>query len=103
VHCFILHPRNLPHALARKYPNAPLEWAWQYVFAADNLSIDPRSGAYRRHHIDESGMQKAMRAALRRSGIHKPARFSMRMARTPTYPASNASAGRRRALCRAHA
>lgn len=63
----------LPHALARKYPNAPWEWAWQYVFAADNLSVDPRSGECRRHHIDESSMQKAMRAALRRSGIHKPA------------------------------
>ncbi|MSP96725.1 MAG: integron integrase [Betaproteobacteria bacterium] len=63
----------LPHALARKYPNAPWEWAWQYVFAADNPSIDPRSGECRRHHIDESGMQKAMRAASRRSGIHKPA------------------------------
>ncbi len=63
----------LPHALARKYPNAPLEWAWQYVFAADSLSIDPRSGERRRHHIDESSMQKAMRAALRHSGIHKPA------------------------------
>ena len=63
----------LPHALARKYPNAPAEWGWQYVFAADGLSVDPRSGARRRHHLDESGMQKAMRAALRQSGIHKPA------------------------------
>jgi integron integrase len=63
----------LPYALARKYPNAPSEWAWQYVFAADSVSLDPRSGIRRRHHVDESGVQKAVRAALRHSGIHKPA------------------------------
>jgi len=63
----------LPYALARKYPNAPSEWAWQYVFAADSVSVDPPSGIRRRHHVDESGVQKAMRAALRVSGIHKPA------------------------------
>jgi integron integrase len=63
----------LPFALARKYPNAPTEWAWQYVFAADTVSLDPRSGIRRRHHVDESGVQKAVRVALRRSGIQKPA------------------------------
>jgi integron integrase len=63
----------LPYALARKYPNAPSEWSWQYVFAADSLSGDPRSGVKRRHHLDESGVQKAMRAALRQSGIQNPA------------------------------
>jgi len=63
----------LPYALARKYKNAPSEWAWQYVFAADSVSLDPRSGIRRRHHVDESGVQKAVRAALRHSGIHKPA------------------------------
>ncbi|MFM9888176.1 MAG: tyrosine-type recombinase/integrase, partial [Burkholderiales bacterium] len=51
----------------------PFEWAWQYVFAADSVSTDPRSGERRRHHVDESSMQKALRAALRASGIHKPA------------------------------
>ena len=63
----------LPHALARKYPNAPFEWGWQYVFAAAQHSTDPRSGEKRRHHIDESSMQKAMRSAVLRAGIAKPA------------------------------
>jgi len=63
----------LPHALARKYPNAESEWAWQYVFPADKPSLDPRSGKRRRHHADESGMQKAFRAALRSARIPKPA------------------------------
>jgi integron integrase len=63
----------LPHALARKYPNAESEWAWQYVFPADRTSVDPRSGKRRRHHADESGVQKAFRAALRPAGIAKPA------------------------------
>ncbi|MCC7487995.1 MAG: integron integrase [Burkholderiales bacterium] len=63
----------LPHALARKYPNAATEWGWQYVFAAGQLSVDPRSGARRRHHVDESSMQKAVRAAVRAAGLDKPA------------------------------
>lgn len=63
----------LPYALARKYPNAESEWSWQYVFAADTISLDPRSGKRRRHHVDESSVQKAVRAALRRAGIQKPA------------------------------
>jgi integron integrase len=63
----------LPHALERKYPNAPIEWAWQYVFAANHLSVDPRSGATRRHHVDESSVQKAVRAAVLKSRIAKPA------------------------------
>jgi integron integrase len=63
----------LPYALARKYPNAPLQWAWQYVFAAETLSTDPRSGERRRHHADESAVQKAMRNAVREAQIHKPA------------------------------
>ena len=63
----------LPYALARKYPNAESEWAWQYVFISSKVSVDPRSGRRQRHHADESSMQKAMRAALIRSGIPKPA------------------------------
>jgi integron integrase len=63
----------LPFALARKYPNAEAEWAWQYVFVGNRISTDPRSGARRRHHIDESAVQKALRAALRQAGIEKPA------------------------------
>jgi integron integrase len=63
----------LPYALARKYPNAPTQWGWQYVFAAGSVSEDPRSGERRRHHVDESSVQKAMRAAVRGAGIEKPA------------------------------
>jgi len=63
----------LPDALARKYPNAPREWAWQYVFPASQRSIDPRSGIERRHHLDESVLQRAVKAAARRTGLGKPA------------------------------
>lgn len=63
----------LPHALARKYPNAPKEWAWQYVFPASKRSVDPRSGVIRRHHFDEQSMQRAIKQAVRDAGIEKPA------------------------------
>ena len=63
----------LPFALDRKYPNAPREWAWQYVFPSDRLSVDPRSGLRRRHHVDEQNVQRAMRQALRDAGVAKPA------------------------------
>jgi integron integrase len=62
----------LPDALERKYPNANREWGWQYVFPSGRLSVDPHSGAVRRHHLDESGLQKAVRQAARRAGIVKP-------------------------------
>jgi integron integrase len=62
----------LPHALERKYPNANREWAWQYVFPARNLSVDPRSGLRRRHHRGESGPQRAVREAAKLAGIDKP-------------------------------
>ena len=63
----------LPHALARKYPGAPAEWGWQYVFPASRRSIDPRSGVVRRHHFDESSIQRALKIAIRRADINKPA------------------------------
>jgi len=63
----------LPHALARKYPSAPEEWGWQYVFPATRLSTDPRSGAKRRHHLDESTVQRAIKLAVRDAKIPKPA------------------------------
>lgn len=59
----------LPFALERKYPNADREWIWQYVFPSERLSKDPRSGVVRRHHVDESGLQKAVREAARLAGI----------------------------------
>lgn len=62
----------LPDALARKYPRAPREWAWQYVFPAATFSTDPRSGAQRRHHINEQQVQRAVRAAARAAGVTKP-------------------------------
>ena len=62
---------ELPYALARKYPRAESEWAWQYVFPSGKLSRDPRSGARRRHHLDESILQKAVRRAIREAGIEK--------------------------------
>ncbi len=62
----------LPYALARKYPQAEKAWGWQYIFPAPTRSVDPRSGARRRHHLDESGVQKAVKEAVRMAGIHKP-------------------------------
>jgi integron integrase len=62
----------LPYALERKYPNANREWIWQYAFPSGRLSVDPRSGVVRRHHLDESGLQRAIRQAARATGISKP-------------------------------
>jgi integron integrase len=62
----------LPDALARKYPSADREWGWQYVFPARGRSIDPRSGAERRHHLDETTVQKAVRSAAQRARVAKP-------------------------------
>ncbi len=61
----------LPEALARKYRNASREYRWQYVFPAKKLSKDPRSDVFRRHHVLESGLQKAVKAAVDRAGITK--------------------------------
>ena len=62
----------LPYALAKKYPNAEREWIWQYVFPARNLSTDPVTGMIRRHHLHETGLQKAVRQAARLAKIDKP-------------------------------
>ena len=64
---------QLPHALARKYPTAATAWGWQYVFPADHRSIDPRNRVERRHHLGGQSVQRAVRQAIRRSGIEKPA------------------------------
>jgi integron integrase len=61
----------LPHALARKYPNAAKEWRWQYVFPSGRLSVDPRRKHARRHHIHEKGLQSAVSKAARDAGITK--------------------------------
>jgi integron integrase len=63
----------LPCALARKYPRAAQTWGWQYVFPAGSLSEDPRSGRVGRHHLDEQLVQRAVKSAVRRAGIVKPA------------------------------
>jgi len=62
----------LPYALERKNPGAAREWKWQFVFPSDRLSDDPRTGVHRRHHADESGLQKEIRKAARDAGIQKP-------------------------------
>jgi integron integrase len=62
----------MPDALARKYPSASSEWAWQYVFAAQGFSTDPRSGAVRRHHLNEQQVQRAVRKAAAVADINKP-------------------------------
>ena len=63
---------TLPSALERKYRNAPREWAWQYVFPASRLSIEPLTGGTRRHHLHETALQRAVKAAALRIGIAKP-------------------------------
>ena len=64
---------SLPHALARKYPNAEREWAWQYVFPSARRAIDPRSGRELRHHVAETALQKAVKGAVRAACVNKPA------------------------------
>ncbi len=64
---------ELPMALARKYPRAPLEWGWFWVFPARRPSRDPRSGIVRRHHTHEQALQRAIKRAVIAAGIHKSA------------------------------
>ena len=64
---------GLPFALARKYPGAGKDWVWQYVFPSARRSADPRSGVIRRHHLDESVPQRAVKEALRACGVAKHA------------------------------
>ena len=63
---------ELPFALAEKYPNAHTDWGWQYVFPAARATSDPRTGAWRRHHLHETSVQRAIKQAARRIGILKP-------------------------------
>jgi integron integrase len=62
----------LPHALERKYPNAAVEWSWQWVFPQSRRWCDPARGRQGRHHLDASIVQKEVRRAVVASGIAKP-------------------------------
>jgi integron integrase len=61
----------LPFALERKHPNAGREWIWQYIFPARRISPDPRTGKLRRHHYDETMLQRAVKAAAQKAGLEK--------------------------------
>jgi integron integrase len=63
---------SLPFALARKYPNAPKELGWQYMFPATRRAVDPRDGNEKRHHLDEKVLQRAVSTSARAAGIRKP-------------------------------
>ncbi len=63
---------SLPNALQRKYPNAAREWSWQYLFPASKRARDPYTGRWKRHHIDESVLQRALRKAVMAAGLSKP-------------------------------
>lgn len=63
----------LPDALAVKYPRAPWEWGWQWVFPATRHYVDRETGVRRRHHLHESVLQRAFKAAVRESGLAKAA------------------------------
>jgi integrase len=62
---------ELPHALARKYPNANRQWAWQFVFPQERRWRNPKTGEQGRHHIDESLFQRSLKAAVREAGLTK--------------------------------
>lgn len=63
----------MPSALDRKYPNAPKEWRWQWVFPQENRWKNTKTGEEGRHHVDESLVQKAVREAVTRAGLTKRA------------------------------
>ena len=64
---------SLPNALERKYPNAGKRWGWQWVFPATSHYTDPVTGEKRRHHLHESVLQKAVKEAVQKAGVPKPA------------------------------
>ena len=63
---------HLPYALDRKNPGAPRDWAWQYIFPSTQRSIDPADQKMRRHHLDETVLQRAVKTAARIANINKP-------------------------------
>jgi integrase len=62
---------SLPYVLAVKYPSAPFEWKWQYLFPSLNLSRDPRSGTLKRYHAAPSSLQRTIRRATRSARLTK--------------------------------
>ncbi len=64
---------SLPDALEKKYPRAPKEWGWQWVFPAEKLSVDPRTGKVMRWHIHPSAIQRAVKEAVMKTGLPKKA------------------------------
>ncbi len=64
-------PVSMPDALARKYPQAPFNWNWQYVFQAPKSSVDPRDEVEKRHHFQDDALQRAVRRATQKAGIAK--------------------------------
>ena len=63
---------DMPEALGRKYPRAGESWAWFWVWPSPTLSVDPRSGLRRRHHLYEERLQRAIRRSVALAGIHRP-------------------------------
>ena len=63
---------ELPGALDRKYPNAPTEWRWQWVFPATRMYVHESSGQRRRHHLHETALQRVVHNASSASGVTKP-------------------------------
>lgn len=75
----------MPDALDRKYPNGGMQWAWFWLWPAPELSIDPRSGIHRRHHLYEQRLQRAIKKAVLLAGLSKQVSESPRF---PWRPAS---------------
>lgn len=63
---------EVPHALDVKYPKVGYTWGWFWLFPSPTFSIDPRSGVERRHHLFEKRLQRALKVAVPKAGIHKP-------------------------------
>lgn len=63
---------EVPHALEKKYPRVGNSWGWFWVFPSPTLSVDPRTGVERRHHLYEERLQRAIKKAVARAGIAKP-------------------------------
>lgn len=66
-------PARPPDAIARKYPNADRQWAWQWIFPALSHYVDRRTGIRHRHHVHESVIQRAVKEAVRQAGLTRPA------------------------------